>query len=123
MSQSGFERALEFQIHAMRLPKPQTQYRFAAPRRWTFDLCWPDRMLAVEVEGGIWIRGGGRHNRASSFERDSEKYNEAALRGWVVLRLTTGQVKSGVASALIERALNQPQAAGAVDPSDGIITD
>jgi len=103
--QSGYERNLEFQIKALKLPAPKVQYRFAPPRRWTFDLAWDDRLLACEVEGGTWIRGGGRHNRASSFERDTEKYNEAALRGWAVLRVTTGQVSNGHAVNLLERAL------------------
>ena len=111
--QSGYERNLEFQIKAVKLPAPVCQFRFHPTRKWTFDLCWPDRKLACEVEGGIWIKGGGRHNRASSFEKDSEKYNEAALKGYAVLRVTTGQVKSGVALSLIERALG---AAGRQEP-------
>lgn len=109
--QSSYERDLQFQIKALKLPAPTPQYRFAAPeRRWSFDLAWPDRKLACEVEGGIWIRGGGRHNRASSFEKDAEKYNEACLRGWRLLRVTTGQVTSGVAIGLIERALGASSA-------------
>lgn len=103
--QSGFERNLEFQMKAVGLPKPTVQHRFAPPRRWTFDFAWPEFKLYVEVEGGIWIAGGGRHNRAASFERDCEKYSEAAIRGWRGLRVTTGQVKSGAAINLIERAL------------------
>lgn len=105
MSQSGYERNLVFQLKAVKLPAPECQYRFARPRRWTFDLAWPDRKLACEVEGGIWIRGGGRHNRASSFEKDASKYNEAALNGWAVLRVTTQQVTKGEAIQLLERAL------------------
>lgn len=105
MAQSGYELNLIFQIKALKLPAPVAQYRFAPPRRWTFDLCWPDRRLACEVEGGIFIRGGGRHNRAQGFEKDCEKYSEAAIRGFAVLRVTTGQVKRGDAVRLIERAL------------------
>lgn len=106
MSQSGFERLLLFQVKSLKLRPPVVQYRFHPERRWTFDLAWPDRKLAVEVEGGIWIRGGGRHNRASGFEKDIEKYNEAAILGYAVLRVTTGQVKNGEAIRTIERALS-----------------
>lgn len=105
MPQSGFERNLEFQIKALKLPAPKVQYRFHPLRKWSFDFAWPDRMLYLEVEGGIWIRGGGRHNRASCFEKDAEKYNEAALLGYRGLRVTTQQVTSGVAVMLVERAL------------------
>lgn len=103
MSQSGYERNLVFQLRAVKLPAPECQYRFAPPRRWTFDLAWKAEMLAVEVEGGIWVRG--RHTRGKGYEKDCEKYNEAALAGWRVLRFTTGQVTNGNALSVIERAL------------------
>jgi very-short-patch-repair endonuclease len=105
MSQSGFERNLEFQMKAVKLPKPEIQYRFAAPRRWTFDFAWPALKVYLEVEGGMFIKGGGRHNRALGFEADCVKYSEAAIRGWRGLRVTTRQVTSGEALQLIERAL------------------
>lgn len=105
MSRSGYERMLLMHIRAAQLPEPVPQFRFAPPRRWTMDFAWPDRKVYVEVEGGIWIRGGGRHNRALGFEADALKYAEAAIRGYRGLRVTTGQVKSGVALGLIERLL------------------
>jgi len=103
--QSGFERNLQFQIKALKLPAPKIQYRFHPTRKWTFDLAWPPILFYCEVEGGIFIKGGGRHNRAVSFERDCEKYSEAAILGWRGVRVTTGQVKAGKAIELLERAL------------------
>lgn len=94
---------LAVQIRAAKLPEPVKEWRFAPPRRWRFDLAWPSRSLALEIEGGHWING--RHNRASGFIKDMEKYNEAALSGWKVLRVTTDMVKDGSALNLIERAL------------------
>ena len=44
----------------------------------------------IEVEGGI--HSYGRHNRASGFIADSEKYLEATLLGWRVMRLTKDQI-------------------------------
>lgn len=105
MAQSGYERNLQFQMRAVCLPEPVPQFRFHPKRRWTLDFAWPVYWFFVEVEGGIFIRGGGRHNRGQGFERDCEKYNEAALAGWRGLRVTTGQVKAGTALRLIERAL------------------
>ena len=61
---------------------PEQQYRFHPVRRWRFDYAWPDRFLAVEVDGGQWSPRGGRHNT----DRDREKLNEAAKMGWRVLR-------------------------------------
>jgi very-short-patch-repair endonuclease len=104
MAQSGYERRLQLELRAIRLPEPKPQFRFHPTRRWTFDLAWPDRMLAVEVEGGIWTRG--RHVRGKGYERDVEKYNAAALLGWKVLRFTTTHVKSGYAVTVIEQAFS-----------------
>ena len=70
------------------------EYRFAPPRRWRFDYAFPQHKVAVEVEGGVWIRG--RHTRGAGFVKDLEKYSEAAILGWAVIRvvpdslLTTG---------------------------------
>lgn len=91
------------QIAAAGLPGPVAEYRFAPPRRWAFDLCWPHRRVALEVEGGTW--SGGRHVRGRGYERDCEKYSEAAILGWAVLRVTTAMVRDGRALALLERAL------------------
>lgn len=67
--------------------EPETQYRFHPVRRWKFDRAWPDAMVAVELEGGIFTRG--RHTRGKGFHNDCDKYNAAQLAGWVVLRYTT----------------------------------
>jgi len=87
------------------LPLPEMEYRFAPPRRWRFDHAWPDQMLAMEVEGGVWT--GGRHVRGKGYERDCEKYNEATLRGWRVLRVTTQMLNDGRAIVLLERAFGR----------------
>lgn len=72
------------------LPLPVPEYRFAAPRRWRFDYAWPDAELALEVEGGAFTRG--RHTRGVGFINDMEKYSEAAVRGWAVIRVTPSQL-------------------------------
>lgn len=45
------------------LPAPVAEYRFHETRKWRFDHAWPDRKLALEIDGGVWQNGGGRHNR------------------------------------------------------------
>lgn len=99
---SALEEQMLFQMRAVKIPEPQREFVFAPPRRWRFDFCWPERMLAAEVEGGTWA--AGRHTRGAGFEGDCEKYSEATIRGWAVLRLTGGMVKDGRAINLIERA-------------------
>jgi hypothetical protein len=99
----AFQPSLSFQLGAAGLPKPEAEYRFHPTRKWRFDLAWPDRSLAVEIDGAVWT--GGRHTRGAGVEKDTEKYAEALLAGWRVLRVTTGQVKSGQALTWLEQLL------------------
>lgn len=69
----------------------EREHTFALPRRWRFDFAWPEEKVAVEMEGGVWVRGS--HQRPVRFVRDCEKYNRAALDGWTVLRYTTESLK------------------------------
>ena len=50
-----------------------------------------------------WTRG--RHTRGRGFTADCEKYAEAALQGWTVLRFTRQQIESGYALECAEKAL------------------
>ena len=100
---SDLETTLLFQIRAVNLPDPLKEYRFAPPRRWRFDMCWPDNMLAVEIEGGAWTQG--RHTRGKGFIADMEKYNKATLMGWRLLRFSGEHIQNGTALAAIEAAL------------------
>ena len=84
---------------------PELEVRFHPTRKWRFDLAWPAMRLAVEVEGGSWTHG--RHTRGSGFESDCEKYNEAALAGWTVLRVTPGMIEDGRALGFIERGIRR----------------
>ena len=79
------------------------EWQFDAKRRWRFDFCWPGRMVAVELEGGVY--SGGRHVRGRGFENDCEKYNAAALAGWKVGRFTARMVDNGEALAWLKEAL------------------
>lgn len=90
---------------AERLPEPVAEYRFASPRRWRFDYAWPEWKLALEVEGGTWIEG--RHVRPLEFEKDCIKYNEAALRGWRVLRFPTKMIEDGRFMGQLKRAFEE----------------
>lgn len=91
---------------------PVKEYRFAPPRRWRFDYCWPDAMVALEVNGGVWTRG--RHTRGQGYLNDLEKLNRAQLLGWVVLQVTPQQVGNGECVALIREALGSTPADPAV---------
>lgn len=71
--------------------EPVREYKFHPSRKWRFDFAYPEQFIAIEVEGGIWI--GGRHIHPLGFEKDCEKYNEAAKLGWKVYRITPSMIK------------------------------
>jgi hypothetical protein len=70
--------------------KYQAEYRFDENRRWRFDYAFPDSMVAIEIEGGIWINGG--HNRGAGYIDNLEKYNAAIEKGWALLRYAPNQI-------------------------------
>jgi len=106
-----FEQELSFQIRAHGLPEPHEQYRWATelttetgrPRQFRADVAWPVYRLLCEVQGGLWMRGGGGHSHPMHIEKDIEKQQCAALLGWQIVPVTTDQVKKGEAIALLER--------------------
>lgn len=104
------------------LPAPIQEMRFHDKRKWAFDLAYPDRLLAIECEGGVrrWSVAStqkigeriipvtktttGRHTKAAGYSSDCEKYNEAQLLGWRVLRFTMELINNGTAIDQVRRA-------------------
>lgn len=72
-------------IRAHRFPAPVAEHRFHTKRRWRFDFAWPDSLIALEIEGGVWSHG--RHVRGKGYKSDLEKYSTAAVMGWAVIRV------------------------------------
>jgi very-short-patch-repair endonuclease len=66
------------------------EFKFHPMRKWRFDFAWPEKRVAVEIEGGVWTRG--RHTRGSGYIGDMEKYNSAVEMGWRVLRYQPGKI-------------------------------
>lgn len=103
MSKSKLEEELLYQIRAVGLPEPESEYRFYDKRRWRADFAWPLHKVLVEVEGGIWVRG--RHTRGSGFEKDCEKHNKAVELGWQVYRFTGKMIDEGNALQVLLKVL------------------
>ena len=71
--------------------EPFKQFKFHQTRKWKFDFAWPVYKLAVEIQGGTWIKG--RHTSGSSREGEYEKMNAAQRLGWCVLQYGTERMK------------------------------
>ena len=66
--------------------QPEAEYGFDhhLGRKHRFDFAFPDYKVAIEVDGGAWMPGGGRHGQ----DKDREKLNIAASLGWRVFRFS-----------------------------------
>lgn len=94
---------LHLELMAQEIPLPEAEYRFHLTRRWRFDFAWPEQKIALEFEGGTWSHG--RHTRGKGYEGDCEKYSEAAILGWKVIRVTAAMIRDGRAMRLLKSAL------------------
>ena len=79
------------------------EYVFHPTRRWRFDWAFPGRKVAVEYEGGVFIGGG--HTRGVIYGQNCEKYGEAQLSGWIVLRFTAPMIRQGMHERQVVEAL------------------
>lgn len=103
MRQSEPEKDFALHCQAYGL-NPVSEFRFHPERRWRSDFAFPESMILVEIEGGVWV--GGRHSRGAGYSADCEKYSHAALMGYRVFRFTPAMVKSGEAVRMIKEALD-----------------
>lgn len=93
-----YSRMLIAQLELVGALSPVPEYRFYEGRKWRLDLAYPDRRLAIEVDGAV-------HRIKGQFYRDLEKHQALFFEGWRLLRVSTAQVRSGAALAMVRRAL------------------
>jgi very-short-patch-repair endonuclease len=76
------------------LPLPITEHQWDCieGRKWRWDYSWPDHKVALEVDGGGFVKGGGHHHRKEGRDDDNEKQNEAVRQGWRVVRVNPQQI-------------------------------
>jgi very-short-patch-repair endonuclease len=82
---SRLEKRFEMLWRAMGGPELEKEFRFHSVRKWRADFAHLESRTLIEIEGGIYVNG--RHNRGAGFAADLEKYLEASLAGWHVIRL------------------------------------
>jgi len=80
------------------LPEPKRQVQFHPTRKWRWDFSWdfPHIKLAVEIQGGTWLRRGA-HNTGVGQTKDYEKWREGVRLGWRILPFNTSDMKDLVA--------------------------
>jgi very-short-patch-repair endonuclease len=99
-------RALQL-LRAAGLPEPKLQWqvRHAGRLCAVVDFAWPERRIALEVDGFRW------HSDPGTFVRDRRRCNQLQELGWLVFRTTFTEVEEGapdlwrqIIAALAERA-------------------
>ena len=87
-----------------------TEFRFHPTRKWRFDWALPDIKVGIEFDGVV---SHSAHTSITNVLNDSAKMNEAALLGWIVIRVNTPSLRDGTGYEMIERAVAQRQLADA----------
>lgn len=102
------ENLFAFQVKAMKLPAPLRFYKFAMSmgRKFEADFCFLDHKLIVEINGGLWMKGGA-HSMPTHIERDMVKHQHAVLLGFWMMAFTPDDVFSGHAVAWTEKTLRR----------------
>ena len=89
-------RKLLFETHLQELGlRYRSEYRFHKARKWRWDWILPDYMIAIELQGGGFVRG--RHSRGAGMQEDMDKFNEGVRAGWKLLLFSTLDIDSGKA--------------------------
>lgn len=89
-------------LRAHRIPFAR-EVVFAPPRKFRAD--FKIGRVLVEVEGGVWLVGGGGHQRGKGFTKDVYKYELARSLGYQVVRVIPEAIDSGECIAWIKKAL------------------
>ena len=84
-----------------RVPQPTPEYQFHPARKWRLDWAWPDVKVGLEVDGGVWMPGGGRHAK----DDDREKTNAlAAAAGWLVFHFSPQMLENDPTACVMQVA-------------------
>lgn len=96
--QSDLESLVFDEIRGQRLPPPIPQFWCDLPHgdRIRFDFAWPAQRVALEVDAPFW------HAFADAVHRDKRRDRQAALLGWLTLRITTLDVHGRLSEAIGE---------------------
>ena len=96
---SRLEKRFEMLWEAHGGPLLEKEHRFHPVRKWRADFAHLPSRTLIEIEGGIYVNG--RHNRGAGFAADLEKYLEAGLSGWRLIRLGPNELTGEIIARLV----------------------
>lgn len=83
----------------------ETEYFFMHSRQWRFDYALPSLRIAIEYQGGIFMKTKSGHTNVRGQTRDWEKMNEAQIRGWLILSCNPKTIDDGSFLGQLDRAI------------------
>ena len=71
------------------------------------DFAFPSQKVAVEIQGGQYVRGA--HLRPARYREDCVKLNDAQILGWILLWFTTDDITRYTRQTMdtLQRALDR----------------
>lgn len=81
------------------------EHRFMHSRNWRFDYAIPLLKIAIEYQGGTFRKQKSSHTSVAGQTRDWEKFNEAQIRGWIVLCVNPITIDNGTFIKQFKRAI------------------
>lgn len=83
----------------------EREYPFMHSRNWRFDYAIPSLKIALEYQGGVFMKSKSGHSNIAGQTRDWEKFNEAQVRGWIVICANPKTIQNGSFENQIKRAI------------------
>lgn len=80
------------------------EYYFTNERKFRIDFAIPDHKIAIEVDGGVWMKKSG-HNTGQGIIRDQEKTSLLSAYGWSVIRVIPKNLITEETLRLIEMCI------------------
>lgn len=62
------------------------EFYFCTERQFRIDYAIPQYKIAIEQEGGIFMKGNSGHSSGTGIARDMEKNNLLVSKGWKLIR-------------------------------------
>lgn len=81
------------------------EFYFSTERLFRIDYAIPEYKIAIEQEGGIWMKGNSGHSSGAGIARDMEKNNLLVEKEWRLIRRQPSEMLTMATLHIIKKAL------------------
>ncbi|MBB2951968.1 hypothetical protein [Sphingobacterium sp. JUb56] len=81
------------------------EFYFSTERLFRIDYAIPEYKIAIEQEGGIYMKGNSGHSSGTGIARDMEKNNLLVEKGWRLIRRQPSEMLTMATLDIIKKAL------------------